>query len=144
MRLQSRIISIEYAGQSILSPGQYLAAETYGGSDSFTTQAEELLTADAVTVRDYGNRRGEMQLPVCEDFRSETEAFAAAMSMRSFVRSHQTGTLKIAIGSELDECEAGVQSFNWEIRYTGSGTGSRVRLTMTFNFILGGSSANIG
>lgn len=140
MRLRSNIISVVYADRDLLEVDGYIAAEGYGWSESYTTSAEDLLDSEFPELVSHQNARGEMQLPICVDFKSEIAAFTYAMEARAHARANQTGKLTIAVGSSLNEWQAGVNSLNAEFRYIGSNESSRVRLTLTYSFILGGSS----
>lgn len=139
MRLKSNIISVVYADRNLLDVGGFLAAEGYGWSESYTTSAEDLLASEAPELVSHQNARGEMQLPVCIDFESEIAAFTYSMEARAHARANQTGKLTIAVGSSLNEWQAGLNGLNAEFRYVGSEGGSRVRLTLTYSFVLGGA-----
>lgn len=140
MRIKSNVMSVVYAGRDLLGVGGYIEAEGYGWSENYTTSTEDLLNAESPELVTNKNARGEMQLPVCVDFDSEIAAFTYALSARAHARANQTGKLTVAVGSSLNEWQAGVNSLNAEFRYVGSGNLSRVRLTLTYSFVLGGNA----
>lgn len=134
MRIKSKIITIEYAGQALLAPGEHISGQDYGGSRSFSTTAEDILNADTPTVRAYGNAQGSKTFDVCLDFSTEDEAIAEALTRLDFLEAHQTGTLTLTVGTVSRSWQAGVQSADWRISYTPDS----VRLTLSYSFVLGG------
>lgn len=137
MGIRSRIISVQYAGRSIFSPGDRLNAEDYSLSRRFTTTGEPVVNADAPEITSSGNAEGAFSLPLLKDFRSEDEALAYSMELTSFFEANQKGTLVLAIGSASYQWEAGVTSVEARTAYFGSGEASRVRVAFTIEFILG-------
>lgn len=133
MRIKSNVIFVKYAGSSILSPGQHLAADSYSLRREYTTAAEPLLEAAAPDVRAHGNAQGNMTLPVCVNLASEPAAFREALSRLDFVEANQTGVLELTIDGVTRRWQAGIQSIEPTFSYAGNG----VRLVVTYNIILG-------
>ena len=137
MRLKSNVMSVVYAGRDLLGVGGYIEADSYGWSENYTTVAEDLLNAEAPELVTNKNARGEMQLPVCIDFDTETAAYAYSMAARNHALANQTGELSVAVGECLTTWQAGISSVAADFRYVGAGNLSRVRLRLTYSFILG-------
>lgn len=140
MSIQSDIITITYAGQAILEPGQHLDATEYGFSRSFSTTAEPLIGAAAPSINAYGNAQGSIQIPVYIDCESEPQAMALALSRTDHAENNQTGTLSLSIGADNPEIgltsrewKAGIQAIECSISYTPLNT---VRLHINYNFLL--------
>ena len=144
MRLKNNDITIVYAGRVLFQPGDYLEAESYGSSRSFTTTAEEVVNGEAPAIRSYGNARGDERLPICRDYRSEADALAAQLEETMFVEANQTGLLQKMVGSTVGAWQAGITSVEHSVKYVGAGDSSRVRLTTTYSFILGEFVTNSG
>ena len=137
MRIKSYIISASYAERVILSPGQYFSGESYVLNRSFTTTAESIIGAAAPEIHSFGNASGELNLSVEQDFNDEAEAVATALEMIDFLEANQQGNLAFAVGSSARTWKAGVQRIDSKIQYIGHSVSSRVRLTLTYRFILG-------
>ena len=137
MRIKSYIISASYAERVILSPGQYFSGESYVLNRSFTTTSESIIGAAAPEIHSYGNASGEFSISVEQDFNDEDVAVATALEMIDFLEANQQGNLAFAVGSSARTWKAGVQRIDSKIQYIGHGVSSRVRLTLTYNFILG-------
>ena len=144
MRIKSNIIPASYAEQDILAPGQYIAADSYGFSRNYTTAAEPIVDAAAPVIRSHGNAQGSLRLPVCVDLESEPAALAEAMRRTAFVEDNPVGTLILTVGEPNGEMcvsswQAGVNSIDVSIAYSGKG----VRLTFTYEFVLGKSVVSV-
>lgn len=133
MRIKSKITTIEYAGTEILSPGGHIAAQDFGMSRSFTTAADSLLDASSPAIRAYGNAQGACEFAVAIDFDTEEEALSEALERTAFLEAHQTGTLKLTVGSKLHAWQAGISGTDWKLSYTPDS----VRLIFSYSFILG-------
>lgn len=137
MRTRSTTTSILYAGSKLLQPGDYFEGENYGASREYTTSKRDIIGASAPMIETYGNASGTFNFQVLTDFRSEEEAFAAALERVALTDSVQTGTLTLAIGEQVLSWQAGIQSVSWDMFYVGAGDKSRVRLAFSYSFILG-------
>lgn len=133
MRIKSKIITIEYAGAAILSPGGHISGQDFGLNRSFTTSADSLLDAASPAIRAYGNAQGACEFAVAIDFDTEEEAFSEALERTAFVEAHQTGTLKMTVGSKLQAWQAGISGTDCKLSYTPDS----VRLIFSYSFILG-------
>ena len=139
MRLKSKVITVEYAGQKILEPGGHINGQDYGGSRSFTTTADDILDAANPQIRAFGNAQGSKELEVCIDFDSEDEAVAEAMIRQDHCERNQTGLLTFTVGNFSRSWNAGISGIDWRISYTPD----TVRLNVSYSFVLGASvSAN--
>lgn len=141
MRLKSKTITVEYAGQRILEPGEHISGQDYGGSRSFTTTSDDILDAGSPEIRAFGNAQGSKELEVCIDFDNEGEAVAEAMTRLDHCERNQTGVLTFTVGSFTRSWQAGVSGFDWRVSYTPDS----VRLNVSYSFILGAAvTANEG
>lgn len=133
MRLKSNIITIVYAGEEILAPGEHIFGQEYGGSRSFTTSADSILEAGSPEIRAFGNAQGIITVNVSLDFQAEDAALDEAMRRLDFAETHQTGELKLTIGSKSRSWLAGIDSIDWQQSYMPD----CVRLVVSYSFILG-------
>lgn len=137
MRIKSNVISASYAERVILSPGQYISGDSYELNRSFTTTAESIIGAAAPEIHSFGNASGELSFSVAQDFDAEDVAIAVALETTDFLEANPQGNLAFAVGSAARTWKAGVQRINSKIQYIGYEDSSRVRLTLTYNFVLG-------
>lgn len=138
MRLKSNSITIEYAGQVILSPGGHINGQDYGGSRSFTTSAASILDAANPEIRAFGNAQGSQELQICVDFEKEDDALAEAMARVDHCETNQTGLFTLTIGDYSRSWKAGITSIDWRLSYTPD----RVRLALAYSFTLGSKEDN--
>ena len=132
MRIKSKVITIEYAGATILQPGGHINGQEYGGSRNFTTAAETVIDAASPVMRTFGNAQGSMSFDVCVDFESEGEAIAEAMSRMHHLESNQVGEFSLTVDNISQRWKSGITSADWAISYTADA----VRLIFSYNFTL--------
>ena len=141
MRIKSKVITIEYAGATLLKPGSHLNGKEYGGSRAYSTAAVDVVDAAHPEIRSYGNASGSMSFAVCVDCETEDEAVAEAMPRITHLDAHQTGSFTFSVGDTVQKWHAGITSADWSISYTVDA----VRLTFSYSFTLGEPlSANYG
>lgn len=133
MRIKSKIITIEYAGAAILAPGGHISGQDFGASRSFTTAADSLLDAASPAIRAYGNAQGAYEFAVAVDFDTEEDALSEALERTAFLEAHQTGLLRMIVGSKAQAWQAGISGTDWKLSYTPDS----VRLIFSYSFILG-------
>lgn len=141
MRIKSKVITIEYAGSTLLKPGSHLNGQEYGGSRAYSTAAVDVVDAAHPEIRSYGNASGSISFAVCVDCPTEDEAVAEAMQRIAHLDAHQTGSFTLSVGNTVQRWQAGITSIDWSISYTVDA----VRLTFGYNFTLGEQlTANYG
>ena len=138
-RIKSDVISLEYAEEVILKPGESMSGQEYGGSRSFTTAAEDIIDAASPTIRAYGNSQGSLNFAVCLDFESEPDAVREAVIRLRHLEENQKGTLRMNVGGIVQSWDAGILSADWKTSYTVDS----VRLVFSYNFVLGALSLTL-
>ena len=131
MRFRSDLTEISYAGAVVLGVGQYFGQDELSRSREYTTQAVQILGADAPLLDSYGNATGRMEFSVVQDFLTPEEAMAEAMARQAHTDAHQTGELVVRVGGAEQTWMAGVQRMEARVSFPGRG----VRLTCSYAFV---------
>lgn len=133
-RMLASGITAEYAGAQILSESEYLAEDVVELSRSFTTTAEAVIEAAAPVIRAHGNAQGEYTLGVQVDFADKPSAMAALLERVQFAEAHQTGELRLTVGSTVCAWMAGLSGVQGALSLT---PGNKMRMTVQYAFVLG-------
>lgn len=131
MRFKSKRTEIRYAGAVVLGIGQRFGQDEFVCSREYTTQAVQLLGAEAPVLDSYGNAQGSTDVSVAMDFDTPEDALAEAMRRQAHVDKNQTGELELRVGDAVQVWNAGVVRFESRVVFPGNG----VRLLCNYSFI---------
>ena len=131
MRFRSELTEVLYAGKVILGIGQHFGQDELSRTREYTTQAVQILGADAPVLDSYGNATGQMGFSVVLDFETPEEALAEAMVRQGHTDAHQTGELTVRVGDEVQTWAAGIQRLETRVSFPGRG----VRLVCSYSFV---------
>lgn len=131
MRFRSRQTEIRYAGAVVLGIGQRFGQDEFALAQEYTTQAVQLLGAEAPVLDSYGNAQGSTDFSVAIDFDLPEEALAESMRRKAHVDEHQTGMLELQVGDAVQTWNAGILRFESRMVFPGNG----VRLLCSYAFV---------
>lgn len=140
MRTRSSYTTITYAGRTLLAPGMHLdEMENLSLPRHYTTQAINVINADAPVLDAYGNASGSMELSTRTDYPTLQAALSALAEATAHADAHQLGVLGIEVSAAEGstpltlQYQAGLSDFIPSISRAGA---DKFALTLSYTFLL--------